>query len=184
MHHTLKVLRLSFFSLASLSPYLSHSVFRQAQKTFYAVVMPPSTASALSTLLLLCHNFFVVNYASASSTPLLPPSPYAGQGQSRTRLKTSCGSEKLSPFNNFDNRLNLRRLPLPLPPFPPTLACRDVTPLCINCKTQRTVRTVHELAYYGTFGQSTPTRDTGQVHKLRPRHGRQPLHPFKSMAKN
>lgn len=70
VHHTLKVLRLSYFSRVSVFISLSHWVFRQAQKTFlcgcHAAV---DSASALSTLLLLCHNFFVVKYASASSVP-------------------------------------------------------------------------------------------------------------------
>lgn len=73
VHHTLKVLRLSYFARVSVFTSLSHWVFRQAQKTFlcgcHAAV---DSASALSTLLLLCHNFVVVKYASASSVPSLP----------------------------------------------------------------------------------------------------------------
>lgn len=75
VHHTLKVLRLSYFSRASVFTSLFLiGFFGRLRKLFYAVVMPPSTAPAPCQLYFCCVIIFLL-----LTTPLLhqsPPSPF------------------------------------------------------------------------------------------------------------
>lgn len=106
----------AFLSL-SLS---SLDVFGQAQETFLCACHAAIAQWALSTLLLLCHNFIL------SSTP--PPPAHLVKDRQKLGSKLSVAlsvwadkqqkKKKLSPFNNFGNRHDSRR-PRLYPTLPP-----------------------------------------------------------------